>query len=262
MHNNERYNTIEKTYDLTRKADPKIVTQLIQLLNTNISGNYLDIGCGTGNYTNALAEEGLVIEGIDISEEMLNKAKKKYPHLRFHKGNAAKMDFKEATLDGVTCILATHHINNNHELFQEVYRILKDKGHFVIFTATPKQMKTYWLCHYFPKIMAGSMGIMSEFEEISNALIEAGFEKIEQKNFFVTNELQDWFVHAGKYRPEIYLDPKVRDGISSFHLFSTENELKLGVSKLKDDLESGEIKKVISNYETDFGDYMFIFAEK
>jgi 2-polyprenyl-3-methyl-5-hydroxy-6-metoxy-1,4-benzoquinol methylase len=38
-------------------------------------GEFLDIGCGSGNYTGALETKGLDIEGIDISDEMLRQQK-------------------------------------------------------------------------------------------------------------------------------------------------------------------------------------------
>jgi ubiquinone/menaquinone biosynthesis C-methylase UbiE len=50
------YNTIGKTYDTTRKPDPEIVQTLIRLIQPKAKGHYLDIACGSGNYTNALAQ--------------------------------------------------------------------------------------------------------------------------------------------------------------------------------------------------------------
>jgi hypothetical protein len=48
--------------------------------------------------------------------------------------------------------------------------------------------------------------------------MDAGFKNIIQETFFVTNDLQYLFLQSGKYRPEIYFDKNVRDGISSFQL--------------------------------------------
>lgn len=62
------YNKIGKTYDLTRKADPTITKQLINLLQVEPNQKYLDLGCGTGNYTASLTAANIDIEGIDISD--------------------------------------------------------------------------------------------------------------------------------------------------------------------------------------------------
>lgn len=69
------YNKIGKTYDMTRHADTGIVNKLMTLLDAKPRGRYLDIACGSGNYTHALTEHGLEMDGIDISKEMLNKAR-------------------------------------------------------------------------------------------------------------------------------------------------------------------------------------------
>lgn len=78
----------------------------------------------------------------------------------------------------------------------------------------------------------------------------------------MTNELCDWFLHAGKYRPEIYLDPVVRAGISSFARLDFEEEVEQGLAKLREDINSGDIKKVIQQYDNNLGDYLFIKAQK
>lgn len=132
----------------------------------------------------------------------------------------------------------------------------------VIFTATPEQMRHYWLGHYFPEMMRASASCMTSFSVLKTTLEQAGFHTVEKQPFFVSNELQDWFLQAGKYRPEIYLDQKVRDGISSFHLFAKPDELEKGLKQLKNDIDSGEIDKIIKSYESDEGDYLFVTAEK
>jgi ubiquinone/menaquinone biosynthesis C-methylase UbiE len=231
------YDRIGQTYDTTRKADRIIVDQIMNHLRVVSNGKYLDVGCGSGNYTGALATKNLNIEGFDISESMLQKARKKYPNVSFMQGNALHLPHSDATFDGAICTLATHHIDNNPQLFQEVFRVL-NQGYFVMFTATPEQMQSYWLHHYFPKMMKSSAEKMASFESIEYDMKQAGFQNIQSKPFFISNELQDWFLHAGKYRPEIYLDAAVRNGISSFHLSSCELELQQGLQELSKDIKN------------------------
>lgn len=102
----------------------------------------------------------------------------------------------------------------------------------------------------------------ASFERVENALKQAGFQNIKQEPFFVTNSLTDLFLYAGKQRPEMYLDPEVRAGISSFHLSVYGDEAERGLVKLKEDIGSGKMKKIIESYESDTGDYCFVVAEK
>ena len=78
----------------------------------------------------------------------------------------------------------------------------------------------------------------------------------------MTKDLQDWFLHAGKYRPDIYLDPQVGAGISTFAIEENFEEIQCGCRQLQEDIESGDIDKVITSYESDLGDYAFIVCYK
>lgn len=255
------YNKIGKTYDATRKSDPNLVAQIIKFLSPKPDSYYLDLGCGSGNYTGTLVDRGVNISGIDYSEGMLLKARQKYPQVSFYQGNALCLPFESNLFDGAICVLATHHIGNNRLAFAEAYRVIEE-GPLIIFTSTPEQMKNYWLCHYFPKMMENSINKMASYDEIKTDLEQAGFIHVEQHKYFITNELQDWFLHAGKYRPEIYLNPSVRNGISTFHLFLDDQELNDGLTKLEADIRSNNITRIISDHESALGDYMFIVGEK
>ena len=146
-----KYNKIGINYNQTRKADPYLTQQLIKHLNPNENGFYLDIGCGTGNYTDALQEKGFKFIGIDPSIEMLQKAQSQNQNIEWKIGSAEKTDLPQHSIDGIIGTLTIHHWTNLARAFSELNYILKPKGKIVIFTSTPQQMKGYWLNHYFPK---------------------------------------------------------------------------------------------------------------
>lgn len=75
-------------------------------------------------------------------------------------------------------------------------------------------------------------------------------------------DLCDWFLHVGKYRPALYLDPVVRSGISSFACPGFEDEVVGGLQQLQADIATRRIGEVIQSYENDKGDYLFIEAVK
>ncbi|MEZ5315482.1 MAG: hypothetical protein R3E91_04655 [Chlamydiales bacterium] len=80
--------------------------------------------------------------------------------------------------------------------------------------------------------------------------------------FFVTNALQDQFLHAGKSQPSMYLDPAIRAGISSFARPGFEGEVSEGLEALKRDIETKKIDHIIQQYESNCGDYLYISALK
>ncbi|XSZ46994.1 class I SAM-dependent methyltransferase [Francisella noatunensis] len=49
---------------------------------------FKNIGCGTGKLTNKIKLQGASIVGIDVSNQMLNQAKKNYPNIEFIEADA------------------------------------------------------------------------------------------------------------------------------------------------------------------------------
>jgi ubiquinone/menaquinone biosynthesis C-methylase UbiE len=70
------HNRAGTRYNKTRQADPHILDRLFQFLSPEKDKLYLDIGCGTGNYTIGLSERGINFWGVDPSIPMILVAKK------------------------------------------------------------------------------------------------------------------------------------------------------------------------------------------
>ena len=99
---------------------------------------------------------------------------------------------------------------------------------------------------------------MPTIERIKSSLNKAGIVIDTAEPLFITPELQDCFLYSGKQRPEMYLSSAVRNGISFFHNFCSQSELNNGLKKLQEDIGSGDIYRVIKNFENEEGDYIFI----
>ena len=64
-----KHDKIGIDYNFTRKADKFLTNKLLNHLNLNKSGIYLDISCGTGNYTNEFKKNGFKFIDIDPSKK-------------------------------------------------------------------------------------------------------------------------------------------------------------------------------------------------
>lgn len=238
------YDSIGKSYDTTRKADAEIARRLRNNLQVVDGSKILDIACGTGNYTIALQESGLQMVGSDISSEMLIKAKEKSNDIQWELADVKQLPYNDNSFSGATCILAIHHFDNLYTPFKEVYRVI-DRGRFVIFTSSPEQINNYWLKEYFPEAIYKSAKQMPEVIEVSNTLIEVGFNIIGHETFLVQPDLQDFFLYSGKYEPRMYLNGKVRSGISTFANLASVEEIKKGCSQLKKDIETYKFEDIL-----------------
>src|SRR5450631_359693 len=259
---NMLYDDVGSTYNRTRKADPYLTNRLFDLIAANKNYLYLDIGCGTGNYTIQLANRGIEIWGIDPSEEMLGKAKEKSSSVNWLIGSAERIPVSDHFFSGGMAILTIHHWTSLENSFLELFRVFKPGSRFIIFTSTPDQMRGYWLNHYFPEMMAESIKKMPALNDIEKAAKNAGFEIYGTEKYSIQTGLQDQFLYAGKLKPTLYFDEHIRNGISSFTALSNKIEVKEGLEKLKSDILTKGFEIVKSKYENNLGDYLFIMLEK
>lgn len=258
----EKYDQIGVGYNNTRKADHYLLGRMMHFLKADQTGTYLDIGCGTGNYTIEFSKRGVKMIGIDPSEAMLSIARTRNNDVEWRNGKAEAMSLADSSVDGVLAVLTTHHWTNQDKGYVELGRVMKPGSRLVIFTATPEQMRSYWLTYYFPTMLRDAGKHMLSYETIEANLHRAGFSSVNAEKYFVTNDLQDLFLQSGKHNPAIYLDEQVRRGISSFATAKNADEVTNGLAQLREDVATGKIEEVMKQYESNVGDYLFVGAVK
>ena len=258
-----RYDRIGIGYDATRKPDTFLLRKMYSFLTADsANGKFLDVGCGTGNYTHELNKLGLQFTGIDPSEEMLEKARLKNNSIKWLQGTAENIDIPANFYDGILVSLTIHHWNDLEAGFKEIGRVLKPRGILVLFTTLPSQNKSYWLNHYFPIMMEDSMKILPTLKSIEISLEAGGIDIIEKEPYFIRPDLEDHFLYCGKHNPELYFDENIRKGISSFSMIAHQDEINSGLKKLRRDIDNGRIKEIMDAYKNDLGDYLFIVGCK
>lgn len=257
-----KYDRIGDNYNQTRKPDPYLISRLLHHLAPRKEAICLDIGCGTGNYTNAIAQKGIKFIGIDPSEKMLKVAKIRNPKIDWRKGTAENTGLEDESVAAIMGTLTIHHWKSLKEAFKELYRVLKPGGRMVIFTSTPQQMRGYWLNEYFPKMLKASIRQMPALDLVTKTMTEAGFIMETLEPYHIHPRLEDKFLYCGKQNPQLYLDPIIRKGISSFSDLANQEEIQAGLVQLKADIINKRILDIMKTYENPFGDYLYLVAKK
>lgn len=93
----------------------------------------LDFGCGIGRLTFALAEHFQQVDGVDISEEMVAKARGLNPapdRVHLHQSESERLPFDDSTFDFVYCHLVLQHMKTRFALsyVREFVRVLRTGG--------------------------------------------------------------------------------------------------------------------------------------
>jgi ubiquinone/menaquinone biosynthesis C-methylase UbiE len=95
--------------------------------NLSASSRVLEIGCGTGTFTGALNKVFKNLVCLDVSDFLLNEAKKKYPAVEFVNGDAHKTSFGDQSFDLIVGCSVLHHLDW-HIALKEFKRLLKPGG--------------------------------------------------------------------------------------------------------------------------------------
>lgn len=103
---------------------------VLALLDVKPGERILDLGCGTGDLTKQIQEQGAEAVAIDASAEMIAKSKDKYPELNFSTADAANFHFDEP-FDAVFTNAVLHWIHDADGVIKSVYNALKPAGRFV-----------------------------------------------------------------------------------------------------------------------------------
>lgn len=109
-------------------SDYQLLKQLKPIIKNKMT---LDIGCGDGTFTNELFKLGAKIQGVDISEKLIEYAKQHYKKINFNVVNASKLNFNNRSFDIVVSNLMIHYFKELKPLFNEISRVLKPGGIFL-----------------------------------------------------------------------------------------------------------------------------------
>lgn len=126
--NSEKYLKFER-----ERTQPSL--DLISRLSGDEPKRIIDLGCGPGNCTHVLYErfKNAEILGVDASDDMLNKAEKTYPYLKFKKcllpDGLEKEDGKFDLIFSNACI---QWIPDQKRLFEAVFSRLNKGGIFAV----------------------------------------------------------------------------------------------------------------------------------
>jgi ubiquinone/menaquinone biosynthesis C-methylase UbiE len=98
-------------------------------------GRILDVGCGIGSFEQNLPS--LNITGLDISEEMLEEARRRSDKT-FVQGRAEELQFEDSTFDAVFTITTLEFLEDYWKAVKEIARVTKPKGKILVMILNPE----------------------------------------------------------------------------------------------------------------------------
>jgi SAM-dependent methyltransferase len=191
----------------------------------------VNVGAGAGSYE----PSDRAVTAVEPSAVMI--AQRPSSAARAVQARAEQLPFAEDSFDAAMAVLSDHHWSDRRRGFSELKRVARSR--VVLFNANPAEADLFWLTReYLPgfiELIPTRYRAMETWErELKAALGDLTLIPVP-----IPHDCADGFYGAFWRRPDAYLDPAVRDGISVFAQLPAE-QVEAGIEALRSDLASGE----------------------
>jgi len=179
----ESYNRKADDYDKTfdGKFTVKFKELLLEEITAETNNNILDVACGNATFLKMLSNKyDIKGYGIDISEKMIENAKRRCPDMAFEISSCEHTPFDNQIFDMVTVCAAYHHFPDTKAFAKEVSRILKPKGLLYIAEVYYPFIIRAIFNPFVPLSKAGDVKFYSP-KEIQSNFEKYGFEMVNFK---------------------------------------------------------------------------------
>ena len=219
------YDRIGTAYAAARRTDPRLATAIREALGD--ARTLVNVGAGTGAYE---PTDRPVVAVEPSSDMVAQRPAGTAPCVR---AVAEALPFRDGAAEATLAVLTIHHWRDQRAGLAELRRVARRR--VVLFTWDPDARGTFWLTtEYFPAMLDLDV---PRFPTL--AAIEASLGAIRVTPVPIPHDCRDGFLGSYWRRPEAYLDPVVRSGISSFAL-GEPGSIRDGLARLTRDLGSGQ----------------------
>jgi len=201
-------------YDAGRGYAPDVLAHWLGLIASWVPDRpeikILDLGCGTGRYSVALAEHfNADVIAVDPSETMLAQARKKTAHrVRYERASGESLPLSDESIDVIFMSMVFHHFVHPARVLQECYRVLGRGGTVCLRGGSYDQVDTYPTSAFFPQSRILMQEKLPLRETMRSLFHQEGFNFLHHE--LVHSEVAaNWDAYAKKlaYRADSLLVP-------------------------------------------------------
>ena len=129
--------TAEAFAEFAVRDSAEVTAEKVQFSKPQPDAVALDVACGPGAFVLALAPKVLFAYGIDLTAEMVRRARalqtdRRISNAGFSRGEAEQIPFGDASFDLVSCQCAMHHIQKPEIVLREMVRVMKPEARLML----------------------------------------------------------------------------------------------------------------------------------
>ena len=195
---------IPTAYDRARDHGPEVLdlwTRTVEvLLDGRSVARILDLGCGTGRFSEGLAARfDAEVIGLDPSSKMLEIARRKQRdrRVRYEIGRAEAIPLADGSVDLIFMSMSLHHFTDRAAAARECRRVLSPAGSVVIRTGTREQIAAYPYSPFFPASIPLMEETLPSHADVRATFATAGLEVTDWK-LVAQTIAPDWTAYAEK----------------------------------------------------------------
>lgn len=223
------YDALAAAYARNRSTHPGVLRGLLTTARISGTSDFLEVGCGTGNYSIALsAAAGCRGAGVDPSAEMLAIARSRTESIHFQRGRAEALPFTGDSFDLIFSVDVIHHLTDRPAFFREALRLLRPGGLICTVTDSAEDIRRRRpLSSHFPELVGVELARYPGIDTLEREMAAAGFERIWTEKVELSYPLSD----IQGYRERAY---------SSLHLIP-EDAFRRGIVRMEQELSQRPI---------------------
>jgi ubiquinone/menaquinone biosynthesis C-methylase UbiE len=174
---------IAVAYDLGRSHGPEVLDLWMSTVASYVEDraaitNILDLGCGTGRFSEALALQfDAEVIGIDPSKKMLEQARGKQSdqRVRYQFGRAEAIPLPDESVDLVFMSMIFHHLQDPALAARECRRVLRNGGTAFLRAGTRERISSYPYVDFFPASRQILERCLAKCKDVCQVFESAGF---------------------------------------------------------------------------------------
>lgn len=175
-----------------------LLEQIAQAAEISATDRVLDVACGTGLVSFALAPRAAEIVGVDISGGMLAKAReirhrRGVRNVHFTLAEAERLPLPEESFDAAVCRFGIHHFLQPGLQLREMARVLKKKGRLVIVdTSSSEDSREAQLHNALERLRDPTHVRMPSKSELTELVTNTGLQVLETREYPRDRDYDDW----------------------------------------------------------------------